>query len=356
MKRKKRWLVALIVVVAILLVTGIAVSVFLQTETGKAFRNMLHLFDNNVSIVERNEQPKATIPPVTSDEELEFLDTVPDDDSYDVELEDPEEMTAPIVADIYKTDQKHEDIINVLVLGQDGKHYRETSNRTDVMLLASYNTSTSELKLVSFQRDSYVPITGYDRWNRLNACYHFGGAGMAINTFNDLFDLDIQYYVTVAFSEFKTLVDAVGGVELEVSSKEASQIGCRSGRVTLNGEQALSYCRTRATGNGDWGRAERHRKFMIALITKIRSEFTLEMANELMTFAGDYVRTNIPVTKLASLGFTLMQNRDLHFSTAKVPFDDTWQYARKRGASVLVFDIEENARLLNEFLYGEEDS
>lgn len=354
MARKRRGIATVIILCSIVLAIGVTVAVFLQTETGKAFRNMLHLFDGDISIVEHTDVPDVTPRPIVPDEDLEILETEPDASEFDVELDNEDEMTPPVIADIYKTEQKQQDIINVLILGQDGKRYQEASNRTDVMLLASYNMTSGKLKLVSFQRDSYVPITGYDKWNRLNACYHFGGAGMAINTFNDLFDLDIQYYITVAFSEFTTLVDSVGGVEIEVTKAEAKQIGCRSGLVTLNGKQALSYCRTRATGSGDWGRAERHRKFMIALITKLRNELNVDMANELMNFAGDYVRTNLPVTKLASLGLSLLQNQDLQFETSRVPFDDTWHYARKRGASVIVFDIEQNAELLHEFLYGEE--
>lgn len=357
--RKNKIIVWLVIGGSLIALIGSAVVFFFATETGRTLWKLTKMFDSSVEIVETHRaDPTTSVPMVPQDDELEFVDA-PLEEEEDVEIL-IENAEQPHVESIHRTEQKNDDIVNILILGQDGEHILESSNRTDVMILASFNQRDGSLKLVSFQRDAYVPLADKDYWNRLNTCYHFGGAGLSINTFNSLFDLDIQYYVTLAFDEFEMLIDSIGGIDLELTKKEADRInsvcgGVKEGMSHLNGEQALMYARNRSTGTGDWGRTERQRKVLMAILNKVRSEFSAEMALDLISFAGDYIRTNIPAAKLVTLGTTVLQAETLTVSTAKVPFDDTWHYARKKGASVIVFDIEKNAELLNEYLYPSEE-
>lgn len=357
--RKKRIVVGWVVGAILLVLLGSACAFFFGTETGRTLWKLTKMFDSAVEIVNDHRTETATPISLTPQEEdLEILDA-PLEDGEDVEII-IENVEQPRVESIYRTEQKNDDVINILILGQDGDHILEASNRTDVMILASFNQKDGTLKLVSFQRDAYVPLADKDYWNRLNTCYHFGGAGLTINTFNSLFDLDIQYYVTLAFDEFEILIDSIGGIDLELTKSEADRInaicgGVQKGMSHLNGKQALLYARNRSTGTGDWGRAERQRKVLMAILNKVRSELSVDMALDLIDYAGDYIRTNIPIGKLITFATAGMQADNLTVSTAKVPFDDTWNYARKKGASVIVFDIEKNAKLLDEYLYSAEE-
>ncbi len=358
--RKKRRFTGWIVAGSILLVLGGLALWFCLSPFGSALLRVGNMFDKTVRIVAQpSTDPDATArPAVLVPPDAEISDTAPSDEALDAELIDDEESAAP--QDIYKRASIDANVVNILILGQDGVSYQEASNRTDVMLLLSYNRATNEAKLVSFQRDAYVPIVGRKNWNRLNTCYHFGGAGLAVNTFNELFDLDIQYYVTLAFSEFKQLVDAVGGIDLTITSLEANNINSacpddahvKEGLAHLTGQQALQFCRNRSTGTGDWGRAERQRRFMLALYQKVRANFDLNMATELINYASDYIRTNIPFSLLYDLAKTVVVGEEVAVQNTRVPFDDTWHYASKNVASVIVFDIETNAQLLYEYLYG----
>ncbi len=287
--------------------------------------------------------PNATASPQI-DEGLTTSEEEPSAESFEEEVDDTTD-DAYTETPIYTIEQKDENILNIIIFGLDSQHYAEYSPRSDVMLLISYNRSDKTVKLLSFLRDSYVPIEGH-RYNRLNTAYHFGGVGLAVNTINEAFDLDIQNYVTLAFSEFETLVDAIGGIDLSYEDGTVAH---------FNGEEALAFVRNRKFGEGDFGRTARQRRFMQALYQKVRNELSLQMLLELANFATDYIRTNLSTKELINLAMELYSAGTLQVETGRMPFDGTWSYAYApiTGASVVVIDLDENARLVNEFLYGE---
>ena len=88
------------------------------------------------------------------------------------------------------------------------------------MILLSINSKTDEIFLTSLMRDSYVDISGYG-WNKLNAAYSFGGPELLIDTIQRNFDVKVTDYIAVNFNAFAAVVDAVDGVEINVSDSEA---------------------------------------------------------------------------------------------------------------------------------------
>lgn len=315
---------------------------------------MSNLNEDIVKVAERPTGTGVTPAPMPI---LDYSDSEPDADSFDRELNGENDVEAPPVA-IYAKEQKHDDVINILVLGQDADRlYTSGYGRSDVMMLLSYNKAKGSIKLLSFMRDAYVPIEGHN-WNRLNTAIRFGGPGLIINTLNDLFDLDIQTYVTLAFDEFKTLVDNVGGIDIQMTRSEAGHISARWGgenqTTHLTGDQALRYVRDRSTGQGDFSRTEHQRKFMLALYKKLRGEMSVTTLLNLVEFAEEHIRTNLSFSDITTLAVELMSGPAIEIQTARAPFDDTWRYARINGASVLPFDIEANKEKVHQFLYGEE--
>ncbi|MDO4565305.1 MAG: LCP family protein [Clostridia bacterium] len=332
------------------LVLVIAVAGLYGYFYGAAF--MSNLNEGSVGTTARNTASSTHAPMPT----LEYVSEAPSDEEFDVEIDDyvPAPDATPVP--IYEQEPTAENIVNILILGQDADRLYSGYGRSDVMLLVSYNRVEGTIKLLSFMRDTYVPIEGFS-WNRLNTCLRFGGPGLIINTLNELFELDIQNYVTLAFDEFKTLVDSIGGIDIELSRAEARHAGAswagEGEKTHLTGAQALRFVRNRSIGRGDFSRTDRHRRFMTALYSQIREDLSVVSLLNLINFSKDYVRTNLSFSDITELGLELLDGPSISIETASMPFDGTWSYARVNGASVLPIDIDANRDKIHEYLYGE---
>ena len=143
--------------------------------------------------------------------------------------------------------KESEDVYNILFVGIDSrdKDYTKITGRSDTMILASYNTRTNRITLISFMRDTEVWRFGEKRdrptfLGKLNAAYQSGGAGELINTLNSErnFNLDIQKYVTIGFKALWNIVDAVGGVDVYLSKDEAIFINWRNAGLYKNDDHS----------------------------------------------------------------------------------------------------------------------
>ena len=200
-------------------------------------------------------------------------------------------------------------VVNCLLCGVDTQE--ETSGRTDAMILVSLNKKTRKITLASFMRDSYtyMNINGQDRWYKINSAYNWGGAATLVETIEDNYKIEIDNYVTVDFDTFPQLINALGGVEIEVEEYEAKYIRRTSShkkfpygeKVKLNGDQALIYSRIRHSDNdGDLSRTRRQRKLIMALIDKAKSASVGQLNNMLNTVLP-YVQTNYHRAQIHSL-------------------------------------------------------
>lgn len=259
---------------------------------------------------------------------------------------------------IYSVEQRDSDILNILVLGTDTRDVTIERGRSDTMIVVSYNKKTAEVKLVSFLRDSLVPIADHD-WNRLNTAYAFGGAGLAVNTINELFGLDIQYFVAVDFTGAKSFIDKVGGVDVTLTQKEAEYLSkaahteIKSGVVHMNSRIAMLHMRNRFTDN-DFGRTRRQRDIIVAVMKKLISEKSISEITELIDYAMTIVKTNIPVTMLASLATSVVSNiSNLTFESQQVPYTDSFKFAWYNRMAIISFDIEEAAERVSKFIWND---
>ena len=191
-------------------------------------------------------------------------------------------------------------VVNCLLCGIDTQE--ETAGRTDAMILVSLNKRNSTISLVSFMRDSYtyMNINGEDRWYKINSAYNWGGAATLVETIENNYKIEINNYITVDFDTFPQLIDAIGGIDVEVEEYEAKYIRRTSShkkfpygeQVHLNGDQALIYSRIRHSDtDGDLSRTRRQRKLIMALLEKAKSASVGQLNNMLNTVLP-YVRTN----------------------------------------------------------------
>lgn len=337
--------------IATLVIIGLVIAIYII---------LAPYFSNRINIVEKDENRQENIDK-TIDVELPDIDDTNNIDNITVDTDDN------TTDDIYKEDKKHEDIVNILLCGMDARNY-ETKSRSDTMILASYNTKEHTVKLLSFMRDSwvYLPERG---WSRINAATAYGGTGLLINTINYNFDLDIQNYIQVKFSDFRIIIDTLGGIDVELTQKEINYINnklhtddcdynndikSKPGVVHLNGAQALWHCRNRTIGNSDFERTERQREVLSIIINKLMG-MSVSQATQLAMNLREHVNTNLDIDTIISLGTDALISRNITIESERVPFDGSYSFANKNGASVLEIDIKKNTRLIHEYLGYEID-
>ena len=237
---------------------------------------------------------------------------------------------------------KENGVTSVLLIGSDSRT-SGTEGRSDAMILITISDRTKTVHMTSLLRDMYVEIPGYEG-NRLNAAYAYGGPELLMETINQNLGTEVYHYAVVNFEAFANLVDAVGGVELELTNEEVQWVNAYlneynelrgmpmetdyldtslSGNIHLNGAQALAYCRNRYIGT-DFARTQRQRNVLSAVMKKLPGAL---MAGKLLTY--DIVQDSLPL-------------------------DGTYSNATIREMSVLQVDFDQNRAYIRKEIYGEE--
>lgn len=188
---------------------------------------------------------------------------------------------------------------NIALLGLDAQDATFTNSRSDCIMIISINNDTKEVKIASVYRDTYLNIDGHGL-DKVTHAYAFGKAPLALSAINKNLDLDITEYVTIDFDSVINIVDAMGGVEITVTSAEASQIPgiSAAGTYNLTGTQALAYGRIRKIDT-DYARTERMRNVVIKVFEKAK-KLSLTQLNSLIDQLLPEVTTNISQTEILS--------------------------------------------------------
>lgn len=262
---------------------------------------------------------------------------------------------------------------NILVLGvdQDSSDY----GRSDSMILISIDKNGKKIGMTSFQRDTFVYIPDPDGGYRskLTNAYSWGGVGLTIRTIEYNYGVEIDNYITVSFDTFKTIVDILGGIELELSDREILYINCQiaqnnqteyldaqAGKVKLNGQQALWHARNRGGSviNGvefyegsDWDRTQRQRDFMQALISEVKSTSIVKLL-KIADGVSPYITTDIEKSELKKLILNCIRYRRYSVKECSMPAEDTWTYEDNFAGNVIyVNDWEQTRACLRNFIY-----
>ncbi len=268
---------------------------------------------------------KALISPTSA-----FSSTVPILPDADGDTTDPEADQLQALED--KGYVYNEDIVNILLLGLDSNAQREADHagwRSDVMIIAAINTRTKDIKLISIPRDTYTQVNKIDSEgrisstdkNKINAAFAFGGGPSKYSYPNAvaavrhlMMGIPIHGYAGVDMDGFCDLIDAMGGVTLEITddmSERDPDFPAKGTTATLNGTQALEYVRERyTTPGGDTGRSRRQRELLTAILAKGQQEGMVSFATKCLTTMSDDVTTSLTFDQIITLA-TIAGGTDL---------------------------------------------
>lgn len=260
---------------------------------------------------------------------------------------------------------KNSGVTNFAFFGLDSRNPNQSS-RSDCIMLVSIDKKNEQIKVTSLMRDMYVSIPGKGS-NRINAAYAFGGPTLAVKTINTNLGLDIKDYVTVDYFGLEKLIDYLGGVKLNVSDAEARDLnnnlsevnditgykvpGIKGGNQTLNGRQAVAYCRIRYVGNADYERTQRQRRVLNEILRKIKAGGISRLPKTVTTVLP-YVKTSLSKAEILKYGIMAIGFKTDNIVQYRLPVDGTYKSQYIRGMAVLVPDINANKRKLYEFIYG----
>jgi len=257
-------------------------------------------------------------------------------------------------------------VFNILLIGSDTRD-PDARGRSDAMMLLSINKKKKSIILTSLLRDIYLNIPG-KKSNRLNAAYAIGGAKLLMETIEYNFRIKVDNYVSVDFFAFLEIIDAIGGVTVEVTEKELPLLNkhIRSmnlklneeadkdvlsapGKHLLNGKQTLGYCRIRYIGT-DFARTARQRKVMEQIFEKMKKAGLLNIIDILNTVLPK-VTTNLKEREIISHIINLPDYLRYEFIQCRIPIDGSYENKRIRGMDVLVIDFDKNIKEISQKIY-----
>ena len=263
---------------------------------------------------------------------------------------------------------KEQGVVNILLIGSDSRTAGD-EGRSDAMILLSISDKTRTIHMTSLLRDMYVDIPGREG-NRLNAAYSFGGPELLLETVKQNLGIDVNRYAVVNFQAFANLVDAVNGVDMELTNDEVKWVNAYlneynelrgmpidtdyldtslSGTIHLNGPQALAYSRNRFIAT-DFGR--RQRKVLAAVMKKLPAA---AVTNPGGLIDGLFPNLTTNLTQAECMRLSLMAGKLLTYELVQesIPLEGTYSNASIRGMDVLQVDFDKNSAYLRAQLYGE---
>ena len=263
-------------------------------------------------------------------------------------------------------------VTSVLLIGTDGRSLDERG-RSDTMMLVSANSATNKVCTTSFMRDCYVEIPGYG-WDKLNAAYSYGGPELLMDTIEHNFGVKIDDYVCINFLSFASIVDSVGGIDVDLSDAEADEINTilqaevneimgdertsdllKSGgsKVHLVGKQALAYARIRHIGNADFERTERQRRVVDLVMDKLKT-FNPMMLKNLSTKVLPDVTTNMDTAKLYIMSLRAPLWMRYERSPMQVPAEGTYYGESTASGDALIVDFDQNFETIKNNVFANE--
>ena len=263
-----------------------------------------------------------------------------------------------------------EETCRILLIGVDSK-VDDIRGRSDTMILFDINPNTKKIIMTSLLRDIYVDIPGRGS-DRINAAYAYGGAKLLTQTIAKSFGIQVDKYVIVNFGMVCDIVDALGGVEVDVTEEELKLINqnlsglnvlmnkprdadhlpeSSIGKVLLNGNQAIAYARIRQI-DSDFARTGRQREIITASIEKLKQTDIFEI-NTMLNEILPQVTTNLTEKDILSLLAMAIKRKDYSIESMAIPVSGTWEYVTIDKKAVIKIDFAANAKAWYKKVSGE---
>ena len=341
-KARKTMLTLLCIFLGLVLVMMLAATIYMERLLG-----LINRVD-----------PDNTQVTLSSSEAQEYLEN--NRDEVDPDYSGPTMNAGDVTwaPDVTNPVEQGENIVNILLIGQDRRE-GEKRSRSDAMILCTVNKKEKTLTMTSIMRDLYVQIPGYSD-DRINVCYVFGGMKLLNDCIEKNFGVTVDGNVEVDFAGFETVIDLVGGVDIELTGSEAQHLNGKNNSWTLvkgvnhlNGEQALAYARIRSVTVkevGDFGRTSRQRTVLMKLVEQAKT-MSLTQLNNLLTQVLPTLTTDLTdaeIFEYAMEMFPLLA--DLKIETGRIPADGAYFQTMIDGKSVLVPDLEKNRQIFRDIL------
>ncbi|MDU1567693.1 MAG: LCP family protein [Clostridium sp.] len=270
-----------------------------------------------------------------------------------------------IVEDEFKEYENVNKIKNIALFGIDATDGE--TGRSDSIMIATLDPVHNKLKITSVMRDSYVSIDGYGQ-DKINHAYAYGGPELAIKTLNENFGLNIEDFISVNFSSLPTIINILGGIDIEITQEELEYINSYiddinvkdrtnsphisyAGVQHLDGTQALAYSRIRYTSGGDYERTQRHRTVLNALFNKLTST-SVASYNSLLNEVLPYVQTNLSAADILSLG-TKVLGIGNNLEQDRFPRDGYGEGTMIDGIYYLTFDKEATVQQMRDYIFND---
>ena len=256
---------------------------------------------------------------------------------------------------------------NIALFGLDNRSEGEyDKGHSDVIMIASINNKTKEVRLVSVYRDTYLSIGG-SKYTKANAAYATGGAKKAVQMLNTNLDLNIKEYVCVDWAAVVETIDALGGVDIVINKAEAklmngliseinATLGMKSPNVAamegpqrLNGVQATAFARVRKTEGNDFKRASRQRIVLEAMLKEAKEADFGTLLN-ICNAVFDDVSTSLTLNEI--IGLARHVSEYSIGTTTGFPFEITTQYMANSGDTVIPIGLEDDVAKLHEYMFG----
>ena len=256
-----------------------------------------------------------------------------------------------------------EGITNVLLIGVDARDLDEPC-RSDSMIIATLDNNNKKVKLTSLFRDTLVDIPGHGE-AKLNSAYMLGGPELLMKTVKETYNVSIDKYIIINFWGFETIVDYIGGIEVDVKDYQLEELNkyigestggndCpveKAGIQTLNGKQALSYARIRYNVGDEYERTDRQREVIFKVIEKLQNTKPSKYLGVMNTML-EYIKTNIDPLEALNMAYTIYKFPSLDVEQLQIPLvalSETRNY--KELGSVFLMDRLQNASILYNFIY-----
>ena len=198
--------------------------------------------------------------------------------------------------------------VNILFLGSDSRS-ESVEGLSDAIMVVHLDLKDNSATLISFPRDSRVPIPGHGT-NKINSAFFSGGPELTIQTIEELTGIDIHYYAITTFSGFTRIIDNLGGVQITLDRSirdRWSGANFPSGAQKLTGEQALAFCRARHIPGGDLGRAAHHQDLLFAVFEQERHKNDPQHLFVLVDILVHNCETNISFKEIFELAKIAVQ-------------------------------------------------
>ena len=279
-----------------------------------------------------------------------------------------EEAINESISDVAAENEHMKGYTNIVLFGVDARDEQlKKKTRTDSIIICSINNDNGEIKLCSVYRDTYLNLSN-DQYNKCNAAYVYGGPDQAIAMLNMNLDMDINDFITIGFRGLTDVVDALGGVEINVPDDVVEHLNNygrmmakelkldfkdvkSSGMQRLDGLQATAYCRVRYTAGGDFDRAARQREVIQACLVEAKKKSPSELekvANSMMS----EIYTSFDISDIVKL----LKDVPKYEIVEQNGFPEESMRATGKigkGSMVIPVNLESNVKWLHGFLFND---